>query len=202
WLADTVLQAFPDTFAARHSAVTVGNPVRREILALAPPAQRMAQREHAVRLLVLGGSGGALAINERVPAALARLPAELRLEVWHQAGRTLAAAEKAYAEHGVTAELCAFIDDMAAAYAWADVVICRSGALTVAELAAAGLPALLVPYPHAVDDHQSANGAWLVAAGAATMVQQADLSSERLSTEIERLCSDRSALLKRAEAAR
>lgn len=202
WLATTVLQAFPDTFAPRHNAVSTGNPVRAEILALAAPRERWAQRDGGVRLLVLGGSGGALAINERVPAALARLDAAQRPQVWHQAGRTLAVAEAAYSEHGVAADVHAFIDDMAAAYAWADIVICRSGALTVAELAAAGLPALLVPFPYAVDDHQTANGSWLVNAGAARMVQQADLSVERLATEIEQLCSDREALLQRAEAAR
>lgn len=201
-LAATVLQAFPNTFKPRYHAVTVGNPVRAAILALKAPAQRWAQRDDAVRLLVLGGSGGALAINQRVPAALAQLDESRRPQVRHQAGRTLAEAESAYAEHGVTADITAFIDDMAAAYAWADVVVCRSGALTVAELAAAGVPALLVPFPYAVDDHQSANAAWLVDAGAAIMIQQSDLSIERLATEIESLCEDRKALLARAEAAR
>lgn len=201
-LAHTVLQAFPDTFAARHHAITVGNPVRAEILALQAPALRWARRDDAVRLLVLGGSGGALAINQRVPGALARIDAARRPQVRHQAGRTLAEAEAAYVEAGVAADISAFIDDMAAAYAWADVVICRSGALTVAELAAAGVPALLVPFPYAVDDHQTANAAWLANAGAAVVVQQSDLSVERLAEEIERLCSDRSALLRRAEAAR
>lgn len=201
-IATTVLQALPGTFPARRKAITVGNPVRADILALDAPAGRWAQRDDAVRLLVLGGSGGALAINERVPAALARLDAGRRPQVRHQAGRTLAEAEAAYAETDVSADVSAFIDDMAEAYAWADVVICRSGALTVAELAAAGLPALLVPYPYAVDDHQTANGAWLVNAGAAVMIQQTDLTVERLAAELERLCSDRTALLEQAEAAR
>lgn len=201
-LASTVLQAFPDTFAPRQAAMTVGNPVRADILALPRPMQRWAGRNGAIRLLVLGGSGGALAINERVPAALAQLSVAERPQVRHQAGRTLAAAEAAYAEHGVQAEITAFIDDMAQAYAWADVVVCRSGALTVAELAAAGVSALLVPFPHAVDDHQSANAAWLVAAGAARMIRQSELSVERLAAEIRQLCGDRAALLSRAEAAR
>lgn len=201
-LAGTVLQAFPDTFAPNRGAVTVGNPVRAAIVQLPAPAQRWAQRDGAVRLLVLGGSGGALAINELVPQALAQLRADERPQVRHQAGRTLDRAEAAYAEHGVQADVSAFIDDMAAAYAWADVVICRSGALTVAELAAAGLPALLVPFPYAVDDHQSANAAWLVAAGAASMIRQNELDSTRLATEIRALCADRAALLSRAEAAR
>lgn len=201
-LATTLLQAFPDTFAAARRARTVGNPVRAEILALAPPSERWAGRSGPIRLLVLGGSGGALAINERVPAALAQLPADQRPQVWHQAGRTLDAARAAYAEHGIEAEVSAFIDDMASAYAWADVVVCRSGALTVAELAAAGLPALLVPYPFAVDDHQRANGQYLVAAGAARLIDQQELTAERLAHELITLCSDRAALLERAIAAR
>lgn len=202
WLAGTVLQAFPETFAPSRRAVTVGNPVRADILALAEPAVRWAGRDDAVRLLVLGGSGGALAINQRVPAALACLDADKRPQVRHQAGRTLAEAEAAYAESGASADVSAFIDDMAAAYAWADVAICRSGALTVAELAAAGVPALLVPFPYAVDDHQTANARRLADAGAAVVIQQADLSVQRLAAEIERLCSDRTALLGRAQAAR
>jgi len=202
WLAGTVLQAFPDTFAPRHRATTVGNPVRDDILQLPAPAQRWRGRSDAVRLLVLGGSGGALAINQRVPAALARMSPAQRPQVRHQAGRTLAQAEAAYAEHAVKAEVTAFIDDMAQAYAWADVVVCRSGALTVAELAAAGLSALLVPFPHAVDDHQSANAAWLVNVGGASMIRQSELDVERLATELQTLCSDREALLARAEAAR
>ncbi|RJS92224.1 undecaprenyldiphospho-muramoylpentapeptide beta-N-acetylglucosaminyltransferase [Salinisphaera sp. Q1T1-3] len=201
-LARRTLQAFPGTFAARHGAVTVGNPVRAEILALAPPATRWAERHGPLRLLVLGGSGGALAINQRVPEALAGLADAERPQVWHQAGKTLEAAETAYAERGVAGRVEAFIDDMAAAYAWADVVICRSGALTVAELAAAGVGALLVPYPHAVDDHQAANGAYLVDAGAARLVRQNEFTADRLREELVALGGDRPALLTRAEAAR
>ncbi|MES1928293.1 undecaprenyldiphospho-muramoylpentapeptide beta-N- acetylglucosaminyltransferase [Salinisphaera dokdonensis CL-ES53] len=200
-IANTVLQAFPETFTG-DTARSVGNPVRREILDLPAPADRFANRDDAIRLLVLGGSGGALAINERVPAALAKLAPETRPQVRHQAGRTLEQAEAAYAEANVEADVSAFIEDMAEAYAWADVVICRSGALTVAELAAAGVSALLVPYPFAVDDHQRANGQYLVDAGAATLVDQTDLTVERLASEIERLCADRAGLLTRANAAR
>lgn len=201
--ASTVLQAFPDTFGAARRPRTVGNPVRADILALDEPAARWAERDDApIRLLVLGGSGGALAINQRVPAALARLDDARRPQVWHQAGRTLAAARSAYAEHGVDGRVEAFIDDMAAAYGWADLVICRAGALTVAELAAAGVGALLVPYPYAVDDHQTANGRFLVAAGAARLVDQSELSAERLAHEISELVADRAGLLSRAEAAR
>ena len=200
-IANTVLQAFPETFSG-DKARSVGNPVRREILDLPAPAERFAERDDAIRLLVLGGSGGALAINERVPAALAKLAPDTRPQVRHQAGRTLEQAEAAYAAADVGADVSAFIDDMAAAYAWADVVICRSGALTVAELAAAGVGALLVPYPYAVDDHQRANGAYLVNAGAATLIDQSALTVDRLADEIAHLCADRAALLQRAEAAR
>lgn len=198
-LADTVLQAFPGTLAR---ARTVGNPVRKEILALPGPDERMSGRNGRIRLLVLGGSGGALAINRMVPAALARLPEERRPEVRHQAGRTLEQARAAYAEHGTDGEVVAFIEDMAAAYAWADLVVCRAGALTVAELAAAGLGALLIPFPFAVDDHQSANGAYLVERGAAVLIQQRDLDPARLAEELDRLCGDRGRLRSMAEAAR
>lgn len=200
-VADTVLQAFPNTFAD-SAARTVGNPVRREILALAAPRARWNTRDGRIRMLVLGGSGGALAINQKVPAALAMLAADERPQVRHQAGRTLTQAKTAYSRHGVDADVSEFIDDMAAAYAWADVVICRSGALTVAELAAAGVGALLVPYPFAADDHQRANGEYLVATGAAVLIDQSELTSARLADEMRSLCADRSALLARAEAAR
>lgn len=201
-VATRVLQAFPDTFSAARSPLTVGNPVRADILALPAPAERWAEREGPIRLLVLGGSGGALAINQRVPQALARLDAAHRPTVWHQAGSTLEAARAAYAEHDVPARVEAFIEDMAEAYAWADAVICRAGALTVAELAAAGVGALLVPYPFAVDDHQAANGRHLVAGKAACLVRQDALSATRLNEALRELGVDRSALLARAEAAR
>ncbi|MES1926116.1 undecaprenyldiphospho-muramoylpentapeptide beta-N-acetylglucosaminyltransferase [Salinisphaera sp. T31B1] len=200
-LANRLLQAFPHTFVNDH-ARTVGNPVRREILALAPPAERWRERHDAIRLLVLGGSGGALAINETVPAALARIDPAMRPQVRHQAGRTLAQAEAAYRQHAVNADVHEFIDDMAEAYGWADLVVCRSGALTVAELAAAGVGAVLVPYPFAADDHQRANGQYLVDAGAAELIDQSELSADRLATEIGALCADRAGLLVRAEAAR
>ncbi len=198
-LATTVLEAFPGTCTA---ARTVGNPVRAEIAGIAPPERRWAGRTGPIRLLVLGGSGGAKTLNERVPAALARLPANKRPWVRHQAGTTLEAARAAYAEHGIDGDLCAFIDDMAGAYAWADAVVARSGALTVAELAAAGVAALLVPYPFAVDDHQRANGRYLVDAGAATLIEQSELTVARLGRELEALCADRAVLLARARAAR
>lgn len=198
-LAGTRLQAFPD---ALPGAQNVGNPVRNAILSLPAPDQRMAGRSGPVRLLVLGGSGGALAINQLVPAALAQLPAAARPIVRHQAGRTLEAAQAAYADTNVEADVFAFIDEMAEAYAWADLVVCRSGALTVAELAAVGLAALLIPFPYAVDDHQTANGRYLVEQGAAELIQQRELDAEHLSTCLQRLCRDRDQLRGMAEAGR
>jgi UDP-N-acetylglucosamine--N-acetylmuramyl-(pentapeptide) pyrophosphoryl-undecaprenol N-acetylglucosamine transferase len=155
-----------------------------------------------VRLLVLGGSLGALALNRAVPQALALLPPELRPEVRHQAGRTLDEARKAYAGAGLVVEPEAFIEDMAAAYAWADLVVCRAGALTVAELAAAGLAAVLIPFPYAVDDHQTANGQYLVSAGAARLIQECDLTPQRFADVLRPLLADRARLLQMAAAAR
>lgn len=176
-LAQQALQGFEGALAG---GVTVGNPVRAEVAALPAPAARYASRSGALNLLVVGGSQGAKALNEKVPAALALLPAGERPNVRHQGGRTVAVAEAAYAQHGVTAEVTPFIQDMAGAYAWADLVVCRAGASTVAELASAGVASVLVPFPFAVDDHQTANGGVLVRAGGATLVQERDLTAERL----------------------
>ncbi|MBK1672550.1 undecaprenyldiphospho-muramoylpentapeptide beta-N-acetylglucosaminyltransferase [Ectothiorhodospira shaposhnikovii] len=204
WLAgraDLVLEAFPGTFPAGRQAVAVGNPVRESIRALPEPEVRLAGREGPLRLLVVGGSLGALALNTRVPEAVARLPEVRRPLIRHQAGeRTLDEARRSYARAGVEAEVTAFIDDMAEAYDWADLVICRAGALTVSELAAAGVAALLVPYPHAVDDHQRANARHLSEAGAARLVLQDELDPEALATWLESL--DRPRLLEMARQAR
>lgn len=201
-LADLVLEAFPGSFARKRGARCVGNPVRAQILALPTPQQRLAERSGPIHLLVLGGSLGALAINEIVPQALARLPGNRRPKVLHQAGRTLAAANAAYEKSGAIADVQEFIGDMASAYAWADLVVCRAGALTVAELAAAGLPAILVPFPHAVDDHQSHNGAYLSGRGAAILIQQHELDAKRLASTLAELCGDRTRLLRMAQSAR
>jgi UDP-N-acetylglucosamine--N-acetylmuramyl-(pentapeptide) pyrophosphoryl-undecaprenol N-acetylglucosamine transferase len=159
--------------------IWVGNPVRREIAAVARTGQRL--REGRLRLLVLGGSQGAAALNRAVPAAVAELPATLRPQVRHQCGaRHLTATRQRYAELGVEAEVIEFIEDMAEAYAWADLAICRAGALTLAELCAVGLPAVLVPFPSAVDDHQTRNADVLVAAGAARLVVEGERFAERL----------------------
>ncbi len=202
-IAREVLEAFPGSFSGERKTRLVGNPVRREIAALPPPEERLAGRQGPLRLLVLGGSQGALALNENVARAIARLPRELWPAIRHQAGeRTLHRAQAAYAIANVPAQVEAFIDDMAGAYAWADLVLCRAGALTIAELAAAGLASILVPFPAATDDHQTRNARFLVDAGAAVLLPQAELTPERLAREIECLARDRRLLLERAQRAR
>ncbi len=198
--ARRVLAGFADAFPG---AEWVGNPVRHDIAALAPPQERFATRTGRVRLLVLGGSQGAHALNLQVPAALAQLPRAARPEVRHQCGaRHADTATEAYGRAEVAATVEPFIDDMAEAYAWADLVICRAGALTLAELAAAGLGAILVPYPHAIDDHQRANAEVLVAAGAATILLEDQLDAARLAAVLEPLLADPAARLGMAKAAR
>ena len=198
-LAQRVLQAFPGTFAG---ARTVGNPVRKPIQAVPAPQVRLAARQGPAHVLVIGGSQGAKALNERVPQALALLAAHERPEVWHQAGRTLAVAQDAYRRAGVDGTIDAFIEDMAAAYAWADLVVCRAGASTIAELAAAGCGSILVPFPAAVDDHQTRNGAYLVGRGAAVLIPEAELTADRLARALRELLADRPRLLAMAQAAR
>ncbi|MDP1534335.1 MAG: undecaprenyldiphospho-muramoylpentapeptide beta-N-acetylglucosaminyltransferase [Thiobacillus sp.] len=191
-LADRVLTAFPKVFTHAHDkpipcrrAVTewVGNPVRADIVALT--ASERADRSGPLRLLVVGGSLGAQALNERVPQALALLPAGQRPRVVHQSGRQhLDALRASYAAAGVEAEVRDYIEDMAAEYRACDFAICRAGAMTVAELACAGVPAVLVPFPFAVDDHQTGNAEFLSSAGAAWLMQQKDLTAEKLATLI------------------
>lgn len=179
--ARRVLEGFPASFPARVKAERVGNPVRREILELPAPEQRYAQRSGPLRVLVFGGSQGAARLNAVVPAALAMIEATTRPLVIHQSGeRHLAQAQSMYRKYGVEADVRAFIDDMAEAYAWADLVICRAGALTVAELCAAGLPAIFVPFAAAVDDHQTLNARFLVQAGAGISIPEAELTPLRL----------------------
>jgi len=181
----------------------VGNPVRAAIAALPAPAERMADRAGKPRLLVLGGSLGARALNLAVPQALACLNPEQRPDVLHQAGnRGYDEARAAYAKAGVEARVVPFIDDMAASYGWADLAVCRAGALTLAELTAAGLGAVLVPFPHAVDDHQTHNGEVLVAQGAAELIQESALDTQNLAQRLEALLGNRAQLLAMAEAAR
>ncbi len=197
-VADAVLAGFP---AALRGAQHVGNPVRADIAAVAPPAERFAGRSGPLRILVVGGSLGAEALNRVLPEALALMPAEQRPQVTHQSGeRQIEALRAAYATAGVEGELLPFIDDMAARYAEADLVICRAGALTVAELAAAGAASILVPFPHAVDDHQTGNARYLADQGAAILLPQPALQAAALADLLISL--DRGRLLGMAQAAR
>ena len=180
-VADRVATGFPDVLPKGE---WVGNPVRAEIAQLAEPEARFAERgaDEPLHLLVLGGSLGAAAINAAVPQGLRLIEEELRPQVVHQAGeRHLSTLQDNYQSAGVHANSVAFIDDMAGAYAWADLVICRSGALTVAELAAAGVASILVPFPHAVDDHQTGNARFLASAGGAILLPQEDLTADAVS---------------------
>jgi UDP-N-acetylglucosamine--N-acetylmuramyl-(pentapeptide) pyrophosphoryl-undecaprenol N-acetylglucosamine transferase len=201
--ADRLLTGFPNAFAGKHARIAefTGNPLRGDIVAIAPPAERFAGRTGPLRLLVVGGSLGARALNELVPAALATLPEATRPQVVHQAGaRHVADLRAAYARHAVAGECLPFIDDMAARYAWADFVVCRGGALTVAELAAVGLGALIVPLPGAIADEQSANAKWLVDAGGAFRITQDELDAAKLAALLANL--NRVQTLAMAEAAR
>ena len=198
-IASRVLEAFPSGLPGGQQ---VGNPVREEIAQLPEPKARIG-KEKPLRLLVLGGSLGAVAINELVPQALALLPEALRPRVIHQAGkRHLDIARASYQQVGVEAEVVPFIADMAEAYATADLIICRSGALTVSEIAAAGVGAIMVPFPFAIDDHQTKNGEWLQQAGGAIVVQQDQLTAEQLAGLLNDLFAQPEKLLSMAEAAR
>ncbi len=200
WLAPRarrVLEGFPGTFADDLKPCWTGNPLRKEIVALGPkPAG-----DSPPRLLVVGGSLGAQALNETVPRALAQV--SVPLQVWHQCGRGNAAATlAAYRQAGVEARVTEFIDDMAAAWHWADVAVCRAGAMTVSELAAAGVAAVLVPYPHAIDDHQTRNAEYLAARGAARLLPQAQLTPARLAQTLAELVAEPQKLRAMGAAAR
>lgn len=195
--ATRVLSGFPDVLVKDG---WVGNPVRSSIAALKPPAERFEGRQPPLHLLVVGGSLGAAALNTFVPDGLAMLPEAVRPVVIHQSGeKQIEALRNNYAKAGVEAHCVPFIEDMAEAYAWADIVICRAGALTIAELAAAGVGSILVPFPHAVDDHQTENARFLAKAGAAILLPQAELTAEKLAL-IHTL--SRAQLLQMAERAR
>ena len=202
-LANQVLEAFPGSFPPQAHARAIGNPVRADIAATPAPRERFAGREARSRLLVFGGSQGAQRLNSVGPLALALVAPEFRPQVRHQAGeRGLTAARAAYAQANVEADVLPFIDDMAAAYAWADLAVCRAGAMTIAELQAAGLGAIFVPLPVATDDHQTKNAEVMVKSGAARLIQERDLTPERLGEVISELLADRARVLKMAEAAR
>lgn len=189
-MADKVLVAFPRAFMNKADKPILcrelkkewcGNPVRAEILGVAPPEERMAQRTGNLRLLVVGGSLGAAILNEVVPQALALIPIEKRPMVVHQAGKNqFDKLSEHYRLANVQAELKAFIEDMAAQYEWSDVVICRAGAMTVAELACSGAASILVPFPYAVDDHQTSNARFLSEERAAILLPQTELHPQKL----------------------
>jgi UDP-N-acetylglucosamine--N-acetylmuramyl-(pentapeptide) pyrophosphoryl-undecaprenol N-acetylglucosamine transferase len=191
-LAKRVLFGFPADFgAAAGKAVVTGNPVRAEIMALPLPAQRYVGRTGPLRLLVVGGSLGAKVLNESLPAALARIPAEARPTVTHQSGKQhIDALRTAYANAHVNAEVVDFIDDMPRRYAEADLVICRAGAITVSELTAAGVPSVLVPLVASTTSHQRDNAQWMAKQQAAIHLPQSDLTPERLAQLLQSLTRD------------
>jgi len=197
-VADRVLSGFPNVL---KQAEWTGNPVRAEIAALPQPGQRYAGRSGPLSVLVVGGSLGAQALNDAVPQALTLIPADERPRVTHQSGaKQIDALRAAYAVAGVEAELMPFIDDMAARYAAADLVVCRAGALTIAELASAGVASVLVPFPHAVDDHQTGNARFLAEAGAAILLPQPELTPQGLAALLRDLTREKLAAM--AEKAR
>lgn len=191
-LAKAVLEAFPGSFPKETNAAWTGNPLRDRIAALADKP-RSGTDGGSLHLLVLGGSLGAKALNELLPEAVAA--AGVPLEIWHQTGQSAQEETRArYAEKGINARVEAFIEDMAAAYGWADLAVCRAGAMTVSELCAAGVPALLVPYPYAIDDHQTANALCLADVGAACLMPQATLDAQALAAKL-RVLSENPELL-------
>jgi UDP-N-acetylglucosamine--N-acetylmuramyl-(pentapeptide) pyrophosphoryl-undecaprenol N-acetylglucosamine transferase len=200
-LADRVLTSFPGAFGETTAVIWTGNPVREDIAAMAPPENRYASRAGPLRLLVVGGSQGAQVLNAVVPEALALMASESRPRVRHQAGAPHRDAVcDRYRSLGVAAEVVDFIDDMAARYAETDLIVCRAGATTVAEIAAAGIASVLVPYPHSVDDHQTLNARFLADRGAALLVRQGELTARALAELLSRFTRER--LLVMAQAAR
>jgi len=204
-LSTVVLQAFPSAF---KRGVTLGNPVRQSICDIEKPETRYSRNQrdkqsNRLRLLIIGGSLGAAKLNEVVPQALQKIDKDRRPEVIHQTGlKNIESAKSFYSEAGVDAKVEAFIDDMASVYEWADLVICRSGAMTVFELAAVGIASVLVPYPYAVDDHQTFNAKYLEDAGAAIIKQQDELTSDSLVEIINDFDNNRAKLIDMAVAAR
>ena len=201
--ADRVLCGFPATFANHPARRLVGNPVRREIGDVRPPSERLHGRVGPLQVLVIGGSQGSMAINKAVAGALALMSEQERPSVWHQCGRVdYARCAEEYAELGVSVRLEPFIGAMQEAYDWAELAVCRAGALTVAEIAAAGVAGLFVPLPSAIDDHQSHNAAWLVDAGAALQVDETSLTPQWLADQWRQLSVQRPQLFEISKLAR
>lgn len=203
-IATKVLCAFPNTFDAKLSSVlVVGNPVRQELAQLG--SQDKPASSDGLKVLVVGGSLGAKVLNEVMPQVVAQLSGSLSITVWHQVGKNNLPQTKASYQHlgqEMNVNVVEFIDDMEAAYRWADVVVCRAGALTVSELAAVGLPSILVPYPHAVDDHQTVNAAILVDAGAGFLLPQVILDSDHLAEKLALFAQSRDVLMQMGKQAR
>ncbi len=200
--ACVVMEAFPGAFAASFCARQTGNPVRADIMTIAEPDKRFSERSGALRVLVVGGSLGAAVLNKTVPQAVKDIT-QSDIEIWHQTGRhELEETQQRYASLNVQAKVAAFIDDMSEAYQWADVVICRAGALTVTELASAGVASILIPFPHAVDDHQTANARFLEHAGAALLIQQNRFTAAWLAERLGEFVHQRERLLAMAQAAK
>lgn len=202
-IATVVLQAFPRTFPLHMNVMMVGNPVRPDLVAAPSPTVRLADRQGPLRLLVLGGSQGARVVNQQVLAALADYPEKHELIVWHQTGQLdFSVVEERYKTIAIEAKVNAFIDGMATAYCWADLIVCRAGALTVSEIATVGVASILIPYPYAVDDHQFHNSRYLEQAGAGIIITQKFLTKRRLIKLFEQFAHDRDRLLTMAECAR
>lgn len=201
-LATRVLLGYPIELGGRRSCF-VGNPVREDIALLPVPEERLGSRSGRLHVLVLGGSLGAKPINDLLPDVLKSIDSRQRPVVWHQTGqRHVDHVQELYRHVGVEATVEAFIEDMAAAYSWADVVVCRAGALTVAELTAAGVASLLIPLPHAIDDHQTENARWLERGGAGKLLVQSKLTIDGLAADLVELSNDREKVLAMSIAAR
>ncbi|WP_423063049.1 undecaprenyldiphospho-muramoylpentapeptide beta-N-acetylglucosaminyltransferase [Candidiatus Paracoxiella cheracis] len=201
--AKTVLQAFPETFHNKLNVETTGNPVRQELIATPSPRERFANRQGPLRVLVLGGSQGARPINQHVIGALAKYPNKNDIIVWHQTGQAdYDQVLNAYNTIPVEVKVSPFIEEIAHAYCWADIVICRAGALTVSEIATVGVGAIFIPYPYAVDNHQFHNSRYLEQAGAAIIIMEASLSEQKLIDLFQQFSHDRNRLLTMAECAR
>ncbi len=204
-LAGRVMAAFPSAFGdpAPAKVRCIGNPVRADIVELDPPESRLDGREGPLRILVLGGSLGAQVLNQILPETLAMFPAEQRPQIWHQTGQqNCEATLEHYQKVKVEARVEAFINSMNEAYEWADLIVCRAGALTVSEISCVGLPAVFVPYPYAVDDHQTENARYLESAGAAVILPQRELTAHKLFQLLTETFDSRSKLLAMARKAR
>ena len=206
-LAAQVFQAFPNTFPLSRKAITCGNPIREEILAISPPEQRFKIRRQEpnapLRILILGGSQGAVWLNEIIPKTICQLPMGERPEIWHSAGqKQIDQTQARYESLHISARVSGFITDMVQAYAWADLVICRAGASTLAEIMAVGVASILIPYPHAIDDHQTKNARYLSEQHAAIWIPQQQCNSVKLAACLSTFYHDKHQLFDIAMAAR